>query len=202
MSERLHLSKSIVSRMATTFVSEGVLEKDELTHRYRLGAALLELGLIAGELHPVLRASEEVVKQLRERTGRSSHLMLRDGDDCICLTAQTAGDDDLPSAVGARVPLTACVSGLTILAAVAAHHPAPDASLKTLRAIERNGFACAEEPSRPGIVSVACPVFNALGDVVAAVGVSGAAYTWHQEARKTSVAHVARAAMTISARLR
>lgn len=117
MSERLGLAKSIVSRIVSTYVTEGVLVQDEITRRYRLGPLLLELGLIAGELHPVREAAETPLKALRDETGQNTALWLRGvGDEALCLAshrgAKAVGP---PVPAGTRIKLSDIVAGQALL---------------------------------------------------------------------------------------
>jgi DNA-binding IclR family transcriptional regulator len=47
ISHRAGFSKSIVSRMVSTFAEESILEKNSQTGKFRLNPVLFELGLIA-----------------------------------------------------------------------------------------------------------------------------------------------------------
>ncbi|WDL95738.1 IclR family transcriptional regulator [Alicyclobacillus sp. ALC3] len=116
MSERLGLAKSIVSRIVSTYVAEGVLVQDDITRRYRLGPLLLELGLIAGELHPVRQAADALLKALRDETGQNTALWLRDGDEALCLASYRGPKAvDPPIPAGTRTKLADTVAGRALL---------------------------------------------------------------------------------------
>lgn len=204
VSRCLGLPKSVVSRIISTFVEDGVLERDELSGKYRLGPLLLELGLIAGELNPVLRVAEPVVKQLRDEAAQNSFLLVRDGGDSVCLVSvHSPHTEALPISAGMRMPLASSVAGWVILAFLDDIARVSDERLhiRDLQAIEQNGFACREEVQAADITTLACPVFTPSGDVTAAVAISGQTKWFRQRNRNELVGLVAHAARKISSQL-
>lgn len=162
LSRRLGLSKSVVSRIVATFVADGVLEQDELTRRCRLGPLLLELGLIAGELHPVRRAANPALARIREETGQNTLLWLLDNEEVLCLASHRGAQTlSTPTAAGTRVGLETAVAGMavrTALASAGSQTPADP--------------ICAEEPNTPGVQTAACAVIDPAGHPVAALAVT------------------------------
>lgn len=145
--------------------------------RWRPGAALAELA--GGASDPLLEAAAAVLPRLRDRTGESVQLYRRDGMYRICVSAAEPPSglrDTVP--VGARLPMTAG-SGAKVLAAWA--DPATQRMVladavfgdRTLLDVRRRGWAQSVAEREPGVASVAAPVRDAAGTVVAAVSVSG-----------------------------
>ncbi|MCL6599724.1 MAG: IclR family transcriptional regulator [Alicyclobacillus macrosporangiidus] len=214
MSRRLHLPKSVVSRIVTTFAYEGVLEKDELSGRYRLGPVLLELGLIAGDLNPVLRVAEPSVRELRDATQQHSFLVWPDGSDGVCLVAHPAPHSRVaPVHTGMRMPLSESVAGWTVLAFANGSRRREDAAglpfcgagtgrlEPVFQDIERRGYACFADPWLSELMTLACPVFDPTGTVVAAVAITGVPSAFAQDDSEQWAIRVSRAARQISSRL-
>ncbi|MBB5955445.1 DNA-binding IclR family transcriptional regulator [Saccharothrix tamanrassetensis] len=145
--------------------------------RWRPGAALAELA--GGATDPLLDAASSVLPRLRDITGESVQLYRRDGMQRICVSAAEPPSglrDTVP--VGARLPMTAG-SGAKVLAAWS--DPGTQRSVlvdavygeRTLLEVRRRGWAQSVAEREPGVASVAAPVRDSSGAVVAAVSVSG-----------------------------
>ncbi|PWI57130.1 IclR family transcriptional regulator [Sulfoacidibacillus thermotolerans] len=213
ISRRLGLAKSIVSRIIQTFVAEGVLERDELTGKYRLGTALLELGLIAAECNPVFRASQQVVEKLHQQTGLDSYLLLLDQNESLFLLLYKQPNSAWRLfCMGSRTALPNTIGGLTMLAflepmqaqqVMQSHFGCTSEmallrDVRYLKEIEVSGYAYGEEPLCQEIRSVACPIFDPTGKVLASIAVSGGIQRVKLSQVEELLASVAKAARHIS----
>lgn len=125
LARRSGLPKSTVSRVVASLVGHGYIERDgRLLH---LGLRVFELGQLARRPREVRTAAVPVLLELRERTGESVHLAVRDGDDMICV-AVFHGRVRAPSGVrtGARMPAHADTGGGITLTSTTT--PATDAT--------------------------------------------------------------------------
>lgn len=184
LSERLGLAKSIVSRIVTTYVAEGVLVQDEMTRRYRLGPLLLELGLIAGELHPVFQAADAPVKALRDETGQNTLLWLRgDSEEMLCLASHRGAKAVAPPIpAGTRIKLSDSVVGQAMLGRAR---------------VTVKGADLFDRPS----YTAACCIEDSRGEVVAAIAVSATDEWFRSQPTGRVDAAIVRAALEVSARL-
>lgn len=116
---------------------------------------------------------------LQESTGESVQLYRREGAVRVCIAASeppTGLRDTVP--VGTRLTMTAG-SAAKILAAWASPETRTmlllDAaySERTLADIRRRGWAHSVSERVEGVASASAPVFDAAGDVIAAVSISG-----------------------------
>lgn len=93
ISHRTRLSKSTVSRMVSTYVEESILEKNAKNGKYRLSPVMLELGLIAGEVDPVIQHSRNEIDNLSRVSGCDASLYIREGTEAVCLYTSCSGKE-------------------------------------------------------------------------------------------------------------
>lgn len=208
---RADLPKSTVSRLVATLVRERYLERDG--RRIHLGLRLFELGQLAERPRALRTAASPVMADLRNRTGHSVHLAIRDGHEMVCI-AGMRGRFAAPIAIriGTRVPLHATALGKIELAhAAAADLDAVIAAALTpwtphtivdpvqlrreLACVRRAGFAAEVREFSATSSAVASPVFTASGTLVAALAVSGDAEVFDPRVSAASV-HEAALALT------
>jgi IclR family transcriptional regulator, KDG regulon repressor len=190
LARRLGLGKSNVHRLLTTLVAEGLVEQDPRTGGYRLGIVMFELGE-AVKVHLDLHAAAgPVLAQLREQTGESSQVGVLDGDEVVYVDRlESAHSLRLFTETGRRVPAHCTSSGKILLA----HRPEADrerflstaelpkltphtitdpaalrAELVTVRA---RGWAEAVNERELGVASIAAPIRDIHGEVVAAISI-------------------------------
>jgi DNA-binding IclR family transcriptional regulator len=174
--DRTGLPRATAHRLAAGLEVHRLLARDG-EGRWRLGPAISELAARVND--PLLAASAAVLPRLREITGESVQLYRREGTSRICIAAMEppAGLRDTVL-VGARLPMTAG-SGAKVLLAFAddATRAAvlPDAKFsdRTLAEVRRRGWAQSAAEREPGVASVAAPVRDVHGTVIAAISVSG-----------------------------
>ena len=185
------LARSNAHRTLQTLVHCGWAVQDVPTSAYRASLRLFELGALVDassdlktRLHPVLAC-------LAASCGETIHLAVLDGAEIVYLDKF---DSPLPvaaySRIGGRAPAYCVASGKALLAALRLDAAALHARLGTLVAhtphslidhsrlvaelerTRRQGFAENREEWRLGVCGLGAPVFNALGEPVAAVGMS------------------------------
>lgn len=174
--ERTGLPRATAHRLAAGLETHRLLCRDA-DGRWQPGPALVQLGANVND--PLVAAATAVLPRLREITGESVQLYRREGTSRVCVAAlePPAGlRDTVP--VGAHLPMTAG-SGAKVLLAYA--DPRTQQSLlgeakftdRTLGEVRRRGWAQSAAEREPGVASVAAPVRDHSGAVVAAVSVSG-----------------------------
>ena len=174
--ERTGLPRATAHRLAAGLETHRLLCRDA-DGRWQPGPALVQLGANVND--PLVSAATAVLPRLREITGESVQLYRREGTSHVCVAAlePPAGlRDTVP--VGAHLPMTAG-SGAKVLLAYA--DPRTQQSLlgeakftdRTLGEVRRRGWAQSAAEREPGVASVAAPVRDHSGAVVAAVSVSG-----------------------------
>jgi len=163
LAKRLGVAKSTTHRLAATLVSEGVLEQDRATGKYRLGIALFRLGTLVRRRMNVSEEGRPHLFSLRQKTNETVHLAILDGTDIMYVYfLESTQAIRMRSDLGLRKPAYCTAEGQAILAflspevvqAVIAKglHPRtsqtitdPDKLLRALDAVRRKGCAIEAE---------------------------------------------------------
>jgi IclR family KDG regulon transcriptional repressor len=187
LSREMDLTKSNVQRILLTLGTLGYVDKEPQTSRYFATLKMWEFGNRVLQRGPIVRACANALKTLRSETQETTALCLLDGLDVVYVDKiESENPIRLSCPVGARLPAYATATGRVI----AAFRPAEavDAIVERYRAnvsdgkmnlIERfaairaNGYETSEGGFRMGINSVAVPIQEANGSVVASVAVTG-----------------------------
>ena len=172
--EATGLSRPTAHRLAAALEAHRLVGRDG-AGRYRLGLRVLAwAGAVSAEFG-VADAARPVLEALRDETGESAQLFVRDGDSRLCVAASERPSglrDTVP--VGAILPLDRGSGGKVLLAFAAsgaAVHPGVDpAELETIR---RRGWAASVAEREDGVCSVSAPVLDSGGRIHAALGISG-----------------------------
>lgn len=219
LAKRLDVAKSTVHRLAKTLVAEGFLEQNPVDGRYRLGLLLFSLGT---QVRRRMDVSEQAVPHLHAlgaKSGETVHLAVLHATEILYLR-----NIDSPHAVrtrsylGVRMPAYCTSEGRVLLAfspplIVASvmrakliprtEHTVTDKTqlAKLLAQVQVAGYAVDDEESEIGMRSVAAPIFNANGAVVAAVGLAGPTQRVTKAGLRKFSALVMETSQAISARL-
>jgi DNA-binding IclR family transcriptional regulator len=216
---RVGLHKSSVSRILATLESEGLVERDEPTRRYRLGLGLIA---VAGPLLADLderRVAYPVLRDLTERTGETSALLKWNGHEAVSV-------EQIPSPHQVKHTTTLGTRYSTALSAsvqvfLAAEQPERarallragtvalaetddaglDAFARRLAEVSQRGYALNYGETSVEEVGVSAPVFDHRGDVVAAVLVSAPRFRISPEHLQVLGEACAQAARDITRRL-
>lgn len=179
-------------RLLSTLEARGYVRKDPVTKCYTLGLKCLELGgaVLAGiELPSIARPYLEA---LQAETGETVHLMINDRGQGIYLTKiESEHRVRMASQLGRRSYLHCTAVGKAMLAfmdekevdAIIEEHGLPrftpntitdkEILKKELLTIRARGYAVDNEEEERGIRCVGAPVFNHVGEPIAAVSVAG-----------------------------
>lgn len=137
--------------------------------RYKLGLRLLGWGEKAAAGTNLVEAARPMLEDLRDVSGESVQLYIREGNQRVCVAAvERAGGglrDMVP--VGSVLPLEQGSGGKVLLAW------SEDGDAPELDTIRRQGWAESVAEREVGVASVSAPVFGSGGELRAAVCVSG-----------------------------
>jgi DNA-binding IclR family transcriptional regulator len=114
------LERSTANRLLQCLVEQGFAEQDRKSRRYRLGLQSLRVGLATMRRFPFVDRLRPVMKQLAYATEDTVYLLVRDGDDSLCLHREEGAFPIkmLTLDVGTRRPLGVGVGGLALLSAM------------------------------------------------------------------------------------
>ncbi len=191
IAKELGIPRSTVFRLMQTLEYMGFLEKVKNTSDYRLGVGVLSLGFeFLGSLE-VTELARPVLEKLRDDTGYSAHLVIRDGWDVVFVVKAAAKTTFASSVnIGTRLPAHGTILGRMLLADLSDEelkqvYPTgklskfsdqtpttlPDLT-KILAEDRQRGYAISEAYFENGIGSVAVPVRDASTRVVATINVT------------------------------
>ena len=107
-------SRATVHRLAVALEAHGLLRRDP-AGRFALGLRLVGLGRMAAEAWPLRERAAPLLAGLRDDTGESVQLYVRDGDARLCV-ASLESPHELRTmvALGARLPLTRGSAGTVL----------------------------------------------------------------------------------------
>jgi DNA-binding IclR family transcriptional regulator len=175
IAQALGVTRSAVFRVVHTLTELGFLLHDPAGGSYTLGPALLRLGHGVLPARNVLGVATPVLEALRDATGWSAHLGVLDGPVVVYLLRVPARRG-LPGIVhvGSRLPAHATAMGRVLLAqleepALAALHAAAQRRARTDRA---RGHVVHLGEFEAGMASIAAPLRDDAGRVVAAINLA------------------------------
>jgi DNA-binding IclR family transcriptional regulator len=187
------LPRATAFRLIRTLEVFGYLRRIDGTKTYRLGPAVLSLGfeyLASVDLSEIARPALE---GLRDRTGASAHMAIRDRDEIVYL-CRVPGRSALTSniRVGTKLDAHASSMGRALLADLPAQELSSlyvghafrrltdqtPANLDELRALlaedAKRGYVVSRSFHERGVVSVAAAVWDTTGAAAAAINVTAA----------------------------
>lgn len=223
LSRRIGIPRTTTFRLLQTLEALGFLERVNGDRQFRLGVAVLRLGFEYLSSLELTDLGAPVLDHLRDTTGFSAHLLIRDGRDVVFVAKAQARESVFSSVkvhVGTRMPAHATVHGQVLMG---------DLTLTELRALypekllERytdrtpptvadlygrvresaeQGYALSEGAFEAGISVVSAPVRDQSGRIVAAITVTVPRADIGDEAERASlIATVCAAAIDLSLRL-
>jgi DNA-binding IclR family transcriptional regulator len=153
---RTGISRATTHRLAAALEVHGLVGRDG-DGRYRLGARLVGLGRRAADGLPLADLAMPVLRSLRDETGESAQLYVREGDVRVCV-ASLDSSEELRTIVapGAVMPLTVGSAGHVL--------SEPGGG---------QGWRASVAERAAGVASVSAGVVDGEGAVLAAVSVSG-----------------------------
>jgi DNA-binding IclR family transcriptional regulator len=221
IAERARLPKSTVVRLLRALQTEGAVEQQSGDGRYRLGPRVAQLAAGLTPTRTLVALGRPVLSDLAAAVGEVAGLGVPEGRVVHYIDqVGTAHQVQIRDWTGSRAPMHAVSSGQVFLA-----HEAPevieayvardlvqftartlvtaDALRERLRQVALDGYAWARDEFTDGMSSVAAPVTDAAGEVVAAIHVHGPSYRFPAEGLSGEVVRLLLdAAQRLSIRLR
>jgi DNA-binding IclR family transcriptional regulator len=191
VAQEMGLERPTAHRLLKALVSEGMLVQDAGSRRYTLGPLVFELGLASAHQFNLRDICAPVLEDLAQRTGDTTFLFVRSGNDAVCLS-RVRGTYPIQTPavpVGSRQPLGVSAGGLALLSCLSE----PDAE-KVLEAVSSRlsvygnldvdelrkycartqaaGHAWIANRAVPGVSAVGLPIRSSNGAAIAAVTVA------------------------------
>ncbi len=216
VARHLGASKGPVRDLLETLRTHGLLDRDEESKQYRLGARLVRLGNAAMGRLDLVAAARPLMGKLAQETGETVLLVVRQGEraQIVEKAESDVATMRISAQVGRRIPLMAGASGKVLLAY--ADHADRERHLKQmprytdstitqprhyrelLEVARKNRFALDQQEYLDGVNAVGAPVFDAWGDLAAVLLVVGLAGSLTDERLLDTARAAARVAAAIS----
>lgn len=192
ISRQLRIPKSSASYLLRTLEQRGYLRRERTTGKYHLGLKVLSLtrGVLTGL--DIRELALPVLRSLVQRIQLTSHLAVLDHGQAVYVEkAEAPSFIKMDTWVGRRMDVHSTSVGKALVAwlpkaeveAILREHGLRKRTPKTitvtakfLRELDKvraQGYALDDEENSLGVRCVAAPVFDSLGKVQAAVGVTG-----------------------------
>lgn len=186
----LDLTKSNVHRLLATLHESAYLIRDQDTGTYTASIRLWELGsAVLAKLDLRLHAAH-LMESLAEQTDESVHLSIREHNEVVYVHKEDSPNPIRAySQIGGRAPIHCVATGKAMLAFepresilriaknLQAHTGTtitdPEDLLVELERIRHQGYAINQGEWREGVYGVGVPIFDGVGQVIAAIGLSG-----------------------------
>ncbi|PJG55389.1 IclR family transcriptional regulator [Bradyrhizobium forestalis] len=189
---RADLDRGTAFRLIQTLIELGYLQAVPQSRRFRLGVACLDLGytvLSHGSLRNIV---EPLLRELVPAVGDAASLGILDGGDVVYLARVGAGLDrhKMDRRPGTRIPAYSAALGHVMLAHLARDEQIArlelrprvklsertltdlDALLARLDQVKKKGHAVSDGENAYGLRTLATPIFDAQGLVIAGLSVT------------------------------
>ncbi len=223
LSRMLGQTKNQTFRLLQTLVDEGLVIFDLVSKRYRLGYRVVELGVVAHGKLPLVAAAAPVLDRLAEESGETINLATLADEVTVIVLDKRESERPLQihARIGGRFPLHAgAISKLMLAYSSAAFveefleraSPLERFTENTIvesgllraevQAIRAAGYAISDEDLDLGAASVAAPIRNGTGEVIAGVSIAAPKARFGPAERDRNIRTVVAAAEEISRKLR
>lgn len=216
---RSGLAKSSVQRLLTELEQLQLAVQDPTSRKYRLGPHTLTLGMAYRDRLDLRNLALPHMRALRDATQETIGLSVRIGQTRMFIEeVQSQSELRAHSELGQPYPIWMGAPGRVLLAGMTDEAldrlfepvaesgtgmdpPIPADLLDELAEVRRRGHARARDETIPGISAVAVPIYDAAGQVTAALSVSGPTARMSEPTMQQVVRAAAEAAATISHQL-
>lgn len=201
------IGQSTASRMLATLERAGLVERDRNSSLYSLGSELLTLAGVSINRNPVHRVGRQIAQNLAAELGLGVNIAIRRGSELVYLcNFEGPLSPKSHTLMGQRVPMHATSIGKATLQRLSAAERArirPELTAYTsttitnrvmldreVAVIARRGYATENEEFVLGRASVAAPILDQNGAVVAAVSISGPRSEIDLETREAELSRI------------
>jgi len=215
----IQTNRSTAFRLLTSLEQSGLLERDAMSGRYRLGLKFLQYGESVRTGTGFVDLAEPIMRDLSAATGQSVVLAVREGYGARCIHRLPGPEVDVLSwKTGEWLPLHIGAAPQALLGALpdaeieryladsgerrTRHGAVSDEDLRNeVLATRRRGWALNREGLTAGVSSLGTAVMNSSGTTVCAISVAGLEYHYRGDELERTAAAVMVAAADIGRQL-
>ncbi len=192
LADRAGQSATTTYRVLSTFALHEIVEFEKSSQLWYIGTGAFRIGSVFLGRTRILERSRPAMQDLMRLTGETANLGI-ERNDKVLFVSQVETNETIRAFFppGTQSPMHASGIGKALLAQfsterveqiVALHGlerfteftiTTPGALLDALAGVRDQGFAVDDEENTPGMRCVSAPVFNAFGEAVAGISVSG-----------------------------
>jgi IclR family transcriptional regulator, pca regulon regulatory protein len=188
----LGLSRSATFRLVYTLEREGFLRRDQSGHLYGVTSKVLSLGFEYMFAEPLTEAAQDTLRELSNDTKAGAHLVMLDDWHCVYFARVVPPILLIANLeIGTRLPAHLTASGRILLAyrndaelrriykllvRECTDQPLPrkvDDLLQTAAEDRERGYVHSRSRFDPSVSSIAYPILDRAGEIVAAINVVG-----------------------------
>ncbi len=191
---RIGMPASSAHRLLMTLQKHGFVELDEATQEWMVGVEAFRIGSSFAARTNLVEASREIMRRLMEETGETANLAIADDGDVVFMS-QVEAHNPIRAffGPGTRGAMHASGIGKALLADLPQGDverilqkkglpeftsktlTSPDALFSDLALTRARGWSLDDEERHSGMRCVAAAVYNAFGEAIAGISVSGPA---------------------------
>ncbi len=188
----VQLPKATAFRILNSWINEGFVRK--VGTRYFAGIALTQAGLKSLKGMELRDQARPILSQLAHRSGETAHIAAESGAHSLILeVADSPNPVRAASRAGALADIHCSSTGKVFLAAKSNDeieevlervildprtpntHTSAASLMQDLENVRTNGYAVDDEEYYLGVRCLAAPVYDATGQLIAAIGITGTA---------------------------
>ena len=220
LSERADQSSATTYRVLSTLQTRDIVQFEEHTQLWFVGAGAFRIGSVFLNRTNILQCSRPVMQNLMRLIGETANLGI-ERDDWVLFVSQVESSQTIRAFFppGTRNPMHASGIGKTLLANFPEDRVGkiikeqglerftdstitdPDHLFTELAMIRRKGYAVDDEERTEGMRCIAAPIFDAYGDPIAGLSVSGPTFRIPKNATSRIGEIVAEAALEVTKKL-
>lgn len=193
LSQQMQMHRSSVHRMLVTLAAEGFVEKNDLTEKYRLGLAIMQIGFACLERFELRSEARHLMKEFRRLTEETIDLSIFVDYEVLFIEhLESPQEVNIAASLGRKIPAHCTSPGKVFLAYLdprerkkylerplaryTKNTVVDPAELEVrLADVREKGIAFDIKEHWEEVVSCAVPVRDHRGEVVAALSVPGPA---------------------------
>ncbi|WP_338448823.1 IclR family transcriptional regulator [Niallia oryzisoli] len=183
IADELGIAKSTAHRILISLESEGFITKEPKNNLYRLGISFLSLGNVITKNMKIYKYSSNILQHIQKATGETSGVMVLENEYAYVINIEESHHPiHYSTYIGQGEPVYRSSTGLAILAFQPAKTinaikekafiPAKDFNQK-IDFIRSNGYYASIDEFYENFTSIAVPVRNGRGEVIAALAIAG-----------------------------
>ena len=220
LARQVGLDRSTTYRILVSLEQAGFVEKDEKAGTYSLGLAAFEIGNAYLSQMDLIQVSKPIMTDLAQKVQETVHLAVLSDTEIVyvdkCDSPRSLG---VISKIGQRGPVYCTALGKTLLAFQSEDEQsriihkirmAPITSrtitskqklVEELRGIRKQGYALDRREIEEDVECIGAPIRNHIGDVIAAISISGPQKKIGTPMERQYVSQVTEAAALISSKM-